>query len=63
MTGGAAYKDVREMSDEIIRRYLLNLFHTLVIRDRVDPKAAHQALCGIREFASSINPECPGAIE
>lgn len=62
-TGGAAFADVREMSDQVVRQYLLNLFHTMVIRDRVDPSAAHDALCWIDEFATSINLECPGAKE
>lgn len=61
MTGGACFQDVQEMDGETHRRYLLNLFHTLVIRDGVDPQAAHKALCGIAEFATSINLECAGA--
>lgn len=63
MTGGACYRDVLEMDEATRRRYALNLFHTLVIRDGVDPMAAHKALCRITEFARSINTECPGAIE
>jgi hypothetical protein len=62
-TAGAAHRSVRDMDDAAARRYVLNLFNTLVIRDKVDPLAAHTALCGIYEFASSINEECPGAIE
>jgi hypothetical protein len=62
-TGGAAHKFVREMDDATARRYVLTLFNTLIIRDKVEPLAAHTALCGIYEFASSINEECPGAIE
>ncbi len=63
MTGGACYRDVRNMPELVAKAYLVNLFNTLVIRDQVDPIAAHKALCGVTEFRQAINLQCPGAIE
>ncbi|MDD2878443.1 MAG: hypothetical protein PHZ23_14590 [Acidiphilium sp.] len=51
------------MPELVAKAYLVNLFNTLVIRDQVDPIAAHKALCGVTEFRQAINLQCPGAIE
>ena len=62
MTGGACYVTVRAMPPDIAKAYLINLFHTMVIRDQVDPTEAHKALCGVTEFREAINAEVVGAI-
>ena len=62
-TGGAAHMEVRKLTGGAACIYVLNLFNTLVIRDCMEPRAVHTALCKIREFAESINLECPGAVE
>lgn len=36
-------------------------FHTLVVRDGLDPHVVHREFCKIREFRELISPDCPGA--
>lgn len=60
-TDGACCAEFHDLSDDLIRRFLLAIFHTMVVRDAVDPQAAHRALSEIHEFASSINREASGA--
>jgi hypothetical protein len=40
---------------------LFILFNTLVVRDRIDPQAAHAAFLGIDEYRLAISPDAPGA--
>ena len=37
------------------------LFNTLVVRDGINPKAAHAAFLEIDEYRMAISPESPGA--
>ena len=37
------------------------LFNALVVRDRIDPKAAHAAFLEIDEYRMAISPDAPGA--
>ena len=36
-------------------------FHSLVVRDGIDPQVAHKAFCAIDEYADSIAPDINGA--
>lgn len=36
-------------------------FHTMVVRDGIDPRVAHEALLGIDEYAAAIAPDVEGA--
>ena len=36
-------------------------FHTMVVRDKVDVQAAHQAYLEIEEYRQTISPDCDGA--
>jgi hypothetical protein len=36
-------------------------FHTMVVRDGIDPLVAHDAFLGIDEYQSAISPDIPGA--
>jgi hypothetical protein len=34
-------------------------FHTLVVRDGIDPQAAHEAFLAVDEYRDLISPDCP----
>jgi len=36
-------------------------FHTVVVRDGIDPKVAHAAFLGIDEYRAAISPDIEGA--
>ncbi|MBI2240313.1 MAG: hypothetical protein HYU59_05855 [Magnetospirillum gryphiswaldense] len=36
-------------------------FHTLVVRDGVDPQRAHAEFCKVVEYRKRISPDIPGA--
>lgn len=36
-------------------------FHTIVVRDGIDPQVAHQAFLAIDEYRRAISPDIPGA--
>ncbi len=36
-------------------------FHTMVVRDGIDPLAAHQEFLKIDEYRERISPDIPGA--
>jgi hypothetical protein len=38
-------------------------FNTIVARDGIDPKTAHEAFLAIDEYAERISPDMPGARE
>jgi hypothetical protein len=40
---------------------LLSLFHTLVVRDGIDPKRAHEALLQLGIYREIISPDIEGA--
>jgi hypothetical protein len=40
---------------------LLAEFHTLVVRDGLDPQVVHDAFLEIDEYRTVIAPDCPGA--
>jgi hypothetical protein len=39
------------------------LFNTPVVRDGINPKAAHAAFLEIDEYRMAISPEIPGAVK
>ena len=40
---------------------LLKTFHTMVVRDSIDPQLAHEALLQIAEYRWAISPDIEGA--
>ena len=62
MTGGAAHVFVRKLTGaKSIMRVFIE-FHTLVVRDGIDPQVAHAAFLAIDEYAEMISPDIVGAI-
>jgi hypothetical protein len=60
-TGGAANRAVRQLSgSEAVARTFIE-FHTLVMRDGIDPRTAHEAFLVIDEYAMHISPDISGA--
>jgi hypothetical protein len=59
--GGAANRAVRQLSGaEAVARTFVE-FHTLVTRDGIDPRTAHEAFLVIDEYTTHISPDIPGA--
>jgi hypothetical protein len=52
-----------ETKDDRTRQLLsmFVLFNTVVVRDGIDPAAAHQAFLEIDEYRQHISPDTPGA--
>ena len=50
-TGGAAFVDRRSWRGDKSVRMLFVEFNTLVVRDGIDPKVAHEAFLAIEEYA------------
>lgn len=48
--------------DGIIAMIFIN-FHTLVVRDGIDPQSAHQAFLALDEYRERISPDIEGAAE
>lgn len=57
MTGGAG--DVRwdGYNEDQRQKALFVVFHTMVVRDEVDPRVAHDALMVIDEYRELIAPD------
>lgn len=62
-TGGAIYTDVRALEGDEAARYVMSEFIGLVVRDGVDPKAAHREFSKIEEYRKAIPLDTPGAEE
>ena len=60
-TAGAAFAFVQKMTGADAERMLFIDFHTLVVRDGVDPKQAHAEFLKIDEYRWSISPDIDGA--
>jgi len=56
-TGGGVFSEVREAGPEEAKVFALAAFHDIVIRDKVSPKNAHNALLKIDEFRDGIAPD------
>jgi hypothetical protein len=59
-TGGACYVDRRQMTLEQKVMLMFIDFHTLVVRDGIDPQAAHREFLKIDEYRKRINPDIDG---
>lgn len=57
MTGGAAYTRVRRMEGEAAKAQAFIEWHTLVLRDGVDPKQAHEEFLQIDEYRDGLADE------
>jgi hypothetical protein len=62
-TGGAAQVDRRKWRGAKSVAQVFIEFHTLVVRDGIDPQVAHKAFLVIDEYAEAISPDIPGARE
>ena len=60
-TGGAAYKERRTLPDDTSALMAFVDFHTVVVRDGIDPQVAHQAFLAIDEYRERISPDITGA--
>lgn len=60
-TGGAAYVAWQHAGAESLRVQLFTEFHTIVVRDRVDPQKAHQAFLAIDQYRRWVAPDVQGA--
>jgi hypothetical protein len=49
----------RSKLDDLLGMHIL--FNTIVVRDRVDVRAAHKAFLGIDEYRKTISPDTKGA--
>jgi hypothetical protein len=61
MTCGAAYMKWREAGPIEIAVKVMLKFHTIVVRDRIDPRIAHEAFLVIDEYRWLISPDAKGA--
>ena len=60
---GAVFDFWRKLSTEKRKTMVFVIFNTLVVRDGIDPKQAHEEFLKIDEYAKLISPDIPGAIE
>ena len=60
-TGGAAYVSLRTMDEGWRVAMVFIEFHTMVVRDGIDPQVAHRAFLTIDEYAERIALDIPGA--
>jgi hypothetical protein len=52
-------QDPNRETDRLLGMFIL--FNVLVVRDRIDPKAAHAAFLEIDEYRMAISSDAPGA--
>ena len=60
-TDGACYSEWSNAPDTARLAMLFIAFHTLTVRDGIDPQAAHKAFLAIDEYRRAIAPDVPGA--
>ena len=60
-TGGACYTDRRRMPLHGKVMMMFIDFHTLVVRDGIDPQAARREFLKIEEYRRRISPDTDGA--
>lgn len=60
-TGGAAFTATRDLPEWQQIAMLFIEFHTIVVRDGIDPQVAHAAFLAIDEYRERIAPDVPGA--
>lgn len=61
MTDGACCHSTRTAPTLMSKYLLFVLFNTLVVRDGIDPRKAHEAFLKIDEYRRSISPDIDGA--
>lgn len=61
LTGGACYRHWHDMSPEMLALQIFIEFHTMVVRDGVDPQKAHNAFLKIEAYRKLIAPDVDGA--
>jgi hypothetical protein len=57
MSGGAAKIETRKQKGKESALMAFIEFNTLVVRDHVDPQAAHREFLNIDEYAERVSPE------
>jgi hypothetical protein len=58
-TGGAAFIKQRTNKGDTLLAQLFIDFHTIVVRDGIDPLVAHRAFLAIGEYREAMSPDCP----
>lgn len=58
-TGGACMLERHKLPKETIALLVLADFHTCVVRDGIDPLAAHREFAKIDEYRKRISPDSP----
>jgi hypothetical protein len=61
MSTGAVFSHWRTLSDDERFIAMMLEFHTMVVRDLIDPKAAHQEFLKIDEYRQRISRDIDGA--
>jgi hypothetical protein len=61
-TGGAAYTRVRDLEGAGSVAQVFVDFHTVTVRDGIDPKAAHAEFLNIEEYAEHIAADIEGSL-
>jgi hypothetical protein len=56
-TGGCCFEEVRALREPWQIAAMFIDFHTVTVRDRIDPDHAHREFCKIAEFRRRISPE------
>ena len=60
---GACFFELHKMPEWQRIAMLFIDFHTLTVRDGIDPQVAHKAFLAIDEYRARISPDIPGADE
>jgi hypothetical protein len=60
-TSGACWLPMHRWSGNVRLAQLFIDFHTCVVRDGIDPQAAHRAFLAIDEYRERVSPDIEGA--
>lgn len=61
-TAGCCFSEYRDLPMIAQVAQLFTCFHTLVVRDGIDPQAAHGEFLKIGEYRRRISPDIAGAL-
>jgi hypothetical protein len=61
MTCGGAFTRARKLKGERAKLMALIDWHTMVVRDGIDPKLAHKEFLKIDEYRAALAPDLEGA--
>jgi hypothetical protein len=61
LTVGACFSDCRRLRGAESIMMMFIDFHTMVVRDGIDPKVAHTAFLSIKEYRERISSDIKGA--